>query len=254
MQIPVEGGYSTPSPPPPQPVSPLDQAEAERIRHDTISRYPSAMIDLLWEKTNKACETRIAETNKACEAKIAETDRACEIRLALAEKKARETEELWEKRRADHDAIMTTYAAIEDRAYQSAHSAVEDKKTIFQLLRTPVNPPKTAGELALKGYKHTLNKVARLLEKDPRMLGGLANLLSGAGENADATAAPTEAPSDASGEPSRTENNTIGALSAKQIVEMAEALPDEILKGRNPADMPLEVLVELVTGYASRSS
>ncbi len=250
MQIPVEGGFSpTEHPQPSQAVSPIDEADAERIRHETISRHPSALAEHddqriarmsahLWEMTTKYCQQQ----------------------QALAEQKTREMDELWKKQLSDHSTVMLAMAAIEDSAYQSARDAIEVKKTIFQMLRTPVQPAPTGGELALQGFKHLTKEIRKVVSKDPRLLGGLLKMLdSGDAESSDAksetnAASPDAAPAKADTESSKQPSSpsTIGALSPKQLIEAANSLPDEILQGRNPADMSLETLVELVTGYATR--
>lgn len=253
LQLPVEGGFSstTERPQPSQPVSPIDEAEAERIRHETISRHPSAQAELddkriarmsahLWEMTNKYCQQQ----------------------QALAEKKTREMDELWKKQLSDHSTVMLALAAIENSAYESTRDAIEVKKTIFQMLRTPVQPAPTAGELALQGFKHLTKEIRKVVSKDPRMLGGLLKLLdSGEAESSDAksetdSASPDAAPAKADTESSKQPSspNTIGALSPKQLIEAASLLPDEILQGRNPADMALETLLELVSGYVTRAA
>ncbi len=96
-------------------MSPIDEADAERIRHETISRHPSALAEHddqriarmsahLWEMTTKYCQQQ-----------------------ALAEQKTREMDELWKKQPSDHSTVMLAMAAIEDSAYQSARDGKEVK-------------------------------------------------------------------------------------------------------------------------------
>ncbi len=103
-----------------------------------------------------------------------------------------------------------------------------------------------------------------MVSKDPRLLGGLLKMLdSGDAESSDAKSETNAASPDAAqpkriqkAASSRARQVQSGALSPKQLIEAGGIrYPEEILaRSWNPADMSLETLVELVTGYTTCES
>ena len=154
------------------------------------------------------------------------------------------TEKIWSKRREDHEAVMTTYAAIEEHGYKGAAGALEDKSKIFALLRTPVKPAKTGGELAYMGFRQILNTAESIVTKDPRILGPVAKMLGDLAEQSHSEQAGSS--KDGSQPSSEANPTTLAEIPVQTMLECLEKMTPEELGGREVKDLTLEQCVELV--------
>jgi len=223
---------------PPLPTDPVQRAEAFRT---VFQQDPVAALNAMHSEELAKHRAELFEATK----------RQCDQMIAMAELKKKETEELWEKRKKDHEDLGLLFAAQEESAYASAKSALSVKAEVFQLLRAPVKQPKTGGELALKGFKQVLDKIENQLDKHPQLLGGVTKLLAEAA--AAATTEEEQKPTETASE-TTTSEPTIGSISLQNLAERLIALPEELLNGRKPEELSLEEALSLVSAHATRSS
>lgn len=221
---------------PPLPTDPVQKAEAFRTLYQ---QDPVAALNAMHSEELAKHRAELFEATK----------RNCDQMIAMAEQKKKETEELWEKRKKDHEDLGLMFAAQEESAYASAKSALGVKAEVFQLLRAPVKQPKTGGELALKGFKQVLDKIENQLAKHPQLLGGFTKLLAEAAAANDDKQTAAENTVEAA-----TSTTSVGSMSLQNFSERLTALPEELLKGRTPADLSLEEALSLVSAHATRSS
>ena len=221
---------------PPLPTDPVQRAEAFRTLYE---QDPVAALNSMHSEELAKHRAELFEATK----------RHCDHMIAMAELKKKETEELWEKRKKDHEDLGLLFAAQDESAYASAKSALSVKAEVFQLLRAPVKQPKTGGELALKGFKQVLDKIENQLDKHPQLLGGFTKLLAEAAATTDEEQRPAENAADAT-----TSEATVGSISLQNLCERLNALPDDLLKGRKPEDLSLEEALSLVSANVTRPS
>ena len=233
------------------------------MRHAAAEKSPTAQAEIFLGFAQEQAAVLISQARSFANAMVEDARKKAEEIVAMAKDHARQivepakeqakqiveqarqreelTEKIWSKRREDHEAVMTTYAAIEEHGYKGAAGALEDKSKIFALLRTPVKPAKTGGELAYMGFRQILNTAESIVTKDPRILGPVAKMLGDLAEQSHSEQAGS------SSEPSSEDKpTTLAEIPVQTMLECLEKMTPEELGGREVKDLTLEQCVELV--------
>ncbi len=236
------------------------------MRHAAAEKSPTAQAEIFLGFAQEQAAALISQARSFANAMVEDARKKAEEIVAMAKDHARQivepakeqakqiveqarlheelTEKIWSKRREDHEAVMTTYAAIEEHGYKGAAGALEDKSKIFAMLRAPVKPAKTGGELAYMGFRQILNTAESIVTKDPRILGPVAKML---GDLAEQSHSEQAGSSKDGSEPSSEANpTTLAEIPVQTMLECLEKMTPEELGGREVKDLTLEQCVELV--------
>lgn len=239
LEVPIENGY-------PAPNEEIRDGSAEdfAVRHAAANNSPSAQAELFLGFASEQAKVLLSQAQRFADEQVtAARKQAAEIVEAAKEQAAR-IEELWKKRREDHEAVIHTYDALEEHAYKSVKSAIDDKESIFRLLRTPVKAPKTGGELAYMGFRQILNTAESIVTKDPKLLGSVAKLLTDVAEK------PSEAeqkpPEEAKAQPEEAQAEDIGKMPVDKLAELLSQMSPEELGGKSIKDLTLGETFALV--------
>lgn len=217
--ISISNGFPDPQPPPPDPV---EAAHAHRIRSEVNDTSPTALHE-------KYAAMILQLTNEAVKAKKA----AAEREVALLDESVK-------KRREDVELMLATLGAVEESAARSVLSALNDKAQIFQVLRAPKKEAPTGGELAMDSFKYIVDAARDVLKGNPALLSPVAKLFENLSPEA-AQASSGEANTAKPGEAVDFARMPLG-----ELFERGRALAPELRGGREPEDMPMRELVELL--------
>lgn len=245
-----------------------ESAEDFAMRHAAAEKSPTAQAEIFLGFAQEQAAALISQARVFAREMVEDARKKAEEIVAMAKEHAKQivesakeqakqiieqarqheelTEKIWSKRREDHDAVMTSYAAIEEHGYKTATGALEDKSKIFALLRTPVKPAKTGGELAYMGFRQILNTAESIVTKDPRILGPVAKMLGDLAEQSHSEQAGSSKSKDGSEPSSEANPTTLAEIPVQTMLECLEKMTPEELGGREVKDLTLEQCVELV--------
>lgn len=236
LEVPIENGYPVQS-------EEIRDGSAEdfAVRHAAAASSPTAQAELFLGFARDQANVLLSQAQRYADEQVtAARKQAAEIVEAAKEQAAR-IEELWKKRREDHEAVIHSYDALEEHAYKSVKSAIDDKESIFRLLRTPIKPPKTGGELAYMGFRQILNTAESIVTKDPKLLGSVAKLLTDVAEKPAAAEEAEEKTSE-----TKEQTADIGAIPVNQLFALLSQMSPEELGGKHLKELTLEETFSLV--------
>lgn len=238
--IQISNGFPEPQPPPPPPPDPVEEAHAHRIRADVNDTSPTA----LHEKYNALLATQSRQilqlTNEAIKARQQAADQEIAAKKAAAEREVAALDENLKKRREDLELMLATLGAVEESAARSVLAALNDKAQIFQVLRAPKKEAPTGGELAVDSFKYVIDAARDVLKGNPALLSPVGKLFEKLSEEA-ATAQAGEANTG-----KQAEAVDFAKMPLGELFERGRALAPELRGGREPEDMPMRELVELL--------
>lgn len=224
--ISISNGFPDPQPPPPDPV---EAAQAHRIRSEVNDTSPTAMHE-------KYRAILALQTSQILQL----TDEAVKAKKAAADREVALLDESVKKRREDVELMIATLGAVEESAARSVLTALNDKAQIFQVLRAPKKEAPTGGELAVDSFKYIVDAARDVIKGNPALLSPVAKLFENLSPEA-AQASSGEANTAKPGEAVDFARMPLG-----ELFERGRALAPELRGGREPEDMPMRELVELL--------
>jgi hypothetical protein len=227
--ISITNGFPEPDPPPPDPI---ETAHAHAIRSRVNDRSRTALHEKYSALLEQQTRLRLKLIDEAIAAKNAAVDREVAAKKAAAERELAMLDECAKRRREEFDLLSATLAAVETSTVESAMRALNDKAQFYQLIRAPKKEAPTGGELAVDSFKYVIDSVRDVVKGNPILLAPVARFFENLASSTEGAA--------------QTAAVDITKMPLGELYERGRALPSEMRGGREPEEMPMKELVELL--------